>query len=216
MESKKHLKIKAYVVNPDEVIDLSNKLDKNGMLNWDAPAGDWTIMRMGMTPTGTKNAPAAPQGAGYEIDKMNSDLAQYHFDNFVGELLKRIPEESKSAFKYVVADSYEQGSQNWTDGYEVKFKEKYGYDPVPFLPVLSGRIVGSVEVSERFLWDLRRSVADDVAYEYVGGLRKASNKHNLKVWLENYGHWGFPGEFMMYGGQSDLIGWRVLERRYTW
>ncbi len=199
------LKNKDLTINPENVIDLSDKLDENGMLNWNAPAGNWTIMRMGMTPTGTKNAPAAPQGVGYEIDKMNSDLAQYHFDNFVGELLKRIPEESKSAFKYVVADSYEQGSQNWTDGYEVKFKEKYGYDPVPFLPVLSGRIVGSVEKSERFLWDLRRSIADDVAYEYVGGLRKASNKHNLKTWLENYGHWGFPSEFMMYGGQSDLI-----------
>ncbi|GGD04166.1 glycosyl hydrolase [Hyunsoonleella pacifica] len=199
------LKDKSFTVNPDEVIDLSDKLDENDVLNWDAPEGNWTIMRMGMTPTGTKNAPAAPQGVGYEIDKMNSGLAQYHFDNFVGEFLKRIPEESKSAFKYVVADSYEQGSQNWTDGYEIKFKEKYGYDPVPFLPVLSGRIVGSVELSERFLWDLRRSIADDVAYEYVGGLKKASNKHNLKTWLENYGHWGFPSEFMMYGGQSDLI-----------
>ncbi|WJJ97726.1 glycosyl hydrolase [Algibacter luteus] len=199
------LENKSLSINPDNVIDLSDKLNKNGMLNWNAPVGSWTIMRMGMTPTGTKNAPAAPQGVGYEIDKMNSELAQYHFDNFVGELLKRIPEESKSAFKYVVADSYEQGSQNWTDGYEVKFKEKYGYNPVPFLPVLSGRIVGSVEQSERFLWDLRRSIADDVAYEYVGGLREASNKYNLKTWLENYGHWGFPGEFMMYGGQSDLI-----------
>ncbi|WP_396600630.1 glycosyl hydrolase [Algibacter sp. R77976] len=196
---------KSLSINPDNIIDLSNKLDENGNLTWDAPKGNWTIIRMGMTPTGTKNAPAAPQGVGYEIDKMNSDLTQYHFYNFVGELLKRVPEESKSAFKYVVADSYEQGSQNWTDGYEVKFKEKYGYDPVPFLPVLSGRIVESVELSERFLWDLRRSIADDVAYEYVGGLRKASNKHNLKTWLENYGHWGFPGEFMMYGGQSDLI-----------
>ncbi|MEN8965962.1 MAG: glycosyl hydrolase [Polaribacter sp.] len=199
------IKDKSLSINPETIIDLRNKLDENGNLTWDVPKGNWTIMRMGMTPTGTKNAPAAPQGVGYEIDKMNSDLAQYHFDNFVGELLKRVPEESKSAFKYVVADSYEQGSQNWTDGYEVKFKEKYGYDLVPFLPVLSGRIVGSVELSERFLWDLRRSIADDVAYEYVGGLRKASNKHNLKTWLENYGHWGFPGEFMMYGGQSDLI-----------
>jgi hypothetical protein len=202
---QKDLKNKEMSIRPEKVFNLSNKLNEDGVLNWDAPAGNWTIIRMGMTPTGTKNAPAAPQGVGYEIDKMNSDLAQYHFDNFVGELLKRIPEESKSAFKYVVADSYEQGSQNWTDGYEVKFKEKYGYDPVPFLPVLSGRIVGSVEQSERFLWDLRRAIADDVAYEYVGGLKKASNKHNLKTWLENYGHWGFPSEFMMYGGQSDLI-----------
>ena len=196
---------KALALQADEVLDISDKLDKNGQLNWDAPAGEWIVMRIGMTPTGTKNSPAAPQGTGYEIDKMNGPLAKYHFDHFVGEFLKRLPEESKPAFKYVIADSYEMGSQNWTDDYELKFKEKYGYDPVKYLPVLSGRIVGSVEESERFLWDLRRSVADDVAYEYVGALREASNKHNLKTWLENYGHWGFPGEFMMYGGQSDLI-----------
>ncbi|MFY0606481.1 MAG: hypothetical protein JXR10_07195 [Cyclobacteriaceae bacterium] len=192
-------------LNPNEVIDISDKVDEKGNLVWDAPQGEWTIMRMGMSPTGTKNSPAAPQGVGYEIDKMNGELVQYHFDNFVGELLKRIPEESKSSLKYVVADSYEMGSQNWTDNYEVKFQEKFGYDPVKYLPVLSGRIVGSVEESERFLWDLRRTIADDVAYEYVGALRKASNEHNLQTWLENYGHWGFPGEFMMYGGQSDLI-----------
>ena len=202
---QEELQSKELGLDPNQVIDISNKIDENGNLNWNAPKGNWTILRLGMTPTGTKNAPAAPQGVGYEVDKMNSKLVQYHFDNFVGELLKRIPEESKSAFKYVIADSYEMGSQNWTDDYEVKFQEKYGYDPVKYLPVLSGRIVGSVEESERFLWDLRRSIADDVAYEYVGALKNASNKHNLKTWLENYGHWGFPGEFMMYGGQSDLI-----------
>ncbi len=197
---------KEMLVDAGEVIDISDKLDENGKLIWDAPAGNWTIMRIGMTPTGTKNSPSAPQGQGYEIDKMSSDLARFHFENFVGEFLKRIPEESKPAFKYVIADSYEMGSQNWTDGYETKFMEKYGYDPVKYLPVLSGRIVGSVEESNRFLWDLRRSVADDVAHEYVGGLRKVSNENNLKLWLENYGHWGFPSEFMMYGGQSDLVG----------
>jgi hypothetical protein len=196
----------ALIVDDQEVIDVSEFVNEEGQLTWDAPEGKWTIMRIGMTPTGTKNSPSAPQGQGYEIDKMNSELAKFHFDNFVGEFLKRIPQESKSAFKYVIADSYEMGSQNWTDDYQVKFKEKYGYDPVKYLPVLSGRIVGGVEESERFLWDLRRSVADDVAYEYVGGLKKASNEHNLQTWLENYGHWGFPSEFMMYGGQSDLIG----------
>jgi hypothetical protein len=188
-----------------DVIDISDKMDTEGNLVWNAPAGNWIIQRYGMTPTGTKNAPSAPQGKGYEIDKANKELIQFHYTQFIGEFLKRIPEESKSAFKYVIADSYEMGSQNWTDNYEEKFEEKFGYNPKNFLPVFSGRIVGSVEESERFLWDLRRSVADAVAYEYTGGLREASNKDNLQLWLENYGHWGFPSEFLMYGGQSDLV-----------
>ena len=188
-----------------EVIDISDKMDENGILSWDVPDGEWTVMRFGMTPTGTKNHPAAPQGIGYEVDKANRELIRFHYEQYIGEFLKRIPEESKSAFKYVIADSYEVGSQNWTDGFEEKFEGKFGYNPKKYLPVFSGRIVGSVEESERFLWDLRRSVADAVAYEYAGGLREVSNEDNLELWLENYGHWGFPSEFLIYGGQSDLV-----------
>ena len=189
----------------ENILDISKFMDSNGKLTWDAPKGDWTIQRYGLTPTGTKNSPAAPRGKGYEIDKANREIARFHFEKFIGEFLKRIPEESKSAFKYVVADSYEMGSQNWTDGFEGKFEKKFGYSPTKYLPVFSGRVVGSIDESERFLWDLRRWVADAVAYEYVGGLRDVSNENNLKLWLENYGHWGFPSEFLMYGGQSDLV-----------
>ncbi len=204
-KSQEDLIDKSLTVSKENVIDISDKMDAEGNLSWNAPDGNWTIQRYGMTPTGTKNSPSAPQGKGYEVDKANKELVQFHYEQFIGEFLKRIPEESKSAFKYVIADSYEMGSQNWTDGYEAKFETKFGYNPKKYLPVFSGRIVGSVEESNRFLWDLRRSVADAVAYEYTGGLREASNKDNLKLWLENYGHWGFPSEFLMYGGQSDLV-----------
>ena len=98
------------------------------------------------------------------------------------------------------------GSQNWPDGFAKTFRQQYGYDPLPWLPVLSGRIVGSATQSERFLWDLRRLVADHVATDYVGGMRAAANANGLGLWLENYGHWGFPGEFLKYGSQSDRIG----------
>jgi hypothetical protein len=194
---------KSLVVNT--VIDISDKVDSGGNLVWNAPAGEWTIIRIGMAPTGAKNLPTSPRGKGFEVDKMSKKLIKYHFEKFIGELIRRIPDESKPAFKYVIMDSYETGSQNWTDGYEVRFKDKYGYDPVKYLPVLTGRIVGSVEESERFLWDLRRSVADDIAYEYVDGLREIAHKYNLQTWLEPYGHWGFPGEFMLYGSRSDMV-----------
>lgn len=193
------------VLEEDAVLDISDKMDKEGNLKWDAPEGDWVVQRYGMTPTGVKNHPSAPQGRGYEVDKANRELVRFHFEQFIGEFLNRIPEESKSAFKYVVADSYEMGSQNWTDGFEQSFEKKYGYNPKKYLPVFSGRIVGSLTESDRFLWDLRRAVADDVAYKYTGGLREIANEHGLKLWLENYGHWGYPSEFLMYGGQSDFV-----------
>ena len=98
----------------------------------------------------------------------------------------------------VVLDSYEKGAQNFTDGFLEEFEQTYGYDPLPYLPVYQGTVVGSQNSSDAFLWDRRRLVADKIAYDYVGGLREVSNKHNLTTWLENYGHWGFPGEFLVW------------------
>ncbi|MBI5387997.1 MAG: hypothetical protein HZA90_25315 [Verrucomicrobia bacterium] len=193
-------------VPPQSVVDLTAKLSPDGTLRWDAPAGDWIILRTGMTPTGTRNAPASPEGQGLEVDKMNRDLAKHHFDAFIGQVLKRMPASDRKAFKHVVADSYEMGSQNWTDGFAATFRQRYGYDPKPWLPTLTGRVVGSADQSDRFLWDLRRLVADHIATDYVGGLRDLCHPHGLQLWLENYGHWGFPAEFLQYGNQSDRIG----------
>jgi len=194
------------LIDPAKVVDISQHMDKDGNLKWDAPEGDWIIVRAGMVPTGVKNSPASAEGEGLEIDKMSKKHAATHFDAFMGEIIKRIPAEDRKTWKVVVQDSYEMGGQNWTDDFIADFKERYKYDPVPFIPAFNGYVVGSRDITDRFLWDLRRLVADKVAYDYVGGLRAASNKHGLRTWLENYGHWGFPGEFLQYGGQSDEIG----------
>lgn len=194
------------VIDPSTVLDISRFMTAEGVLKWTVPQGEWTIMRTGMLPTGVKNGPASPEGTGLEIDKMSKAHVATHFDAFMGQLLKRIPAADRKTWKVVVEDSYETGGQNWTDGMLDKFKANYGYDPIPYLPVLQGEVVGTQDKSDRFLWDLRRFIADRVAYDYVGGLREVSHKHGLTTWLENYGHWGFPGEFLQYGGQSDEIG----------
>ena len=192
-------------VNDRQILNLSGCLSSDGTLQWDVPPGNWIVLREGMAPTGTMNGPASPEATGLEVDKMNSKLLAYHFDQFIGKILKRMPAADRTAFKHVVADSYEQGAQNWTDGFATDFKKRYGYDPLRWLPVLTGRIVDSADESDRFLWDLRRLVADRVSYDYVGALSAESRKNGLRMWLENYGHWGFIGEFLQYGGHCDDI-----------
>jgi hypothetical protein len=204
------------VMQPEEVRDISKYMTADGTLRWDppslgssgaagGPAGEWVVLRVAMTPTGTRNSPAPEEATGLEVDKMNRVALKSHFDAYVGELLRRLPPAERKAWKHVVADSYEMGPQNWTDDMAADFRKRYGYDPLPFLPVLTGRMVGGADRSDRFLWDLRRYVADRVSHDYVGGLRDLCREHGLKMWLENYGHWGFPGEFLQYGGQCDEI-----------
>ncbi|RYY54959.1 MAG: glycoside hydrolase family 2 [Chitinophagaceae bacterium] len=193
------------LVPPTAVKDLTAE-SRDGLLRWNVPAGEWTIRRMVMRSTGVTNGPTTPEGTGLEVDKLNRDHVSYHFNSFIGEILKRIPAADRRSFRVVVADSYETGGQNWTDDMQPRFIRQYGYDPVPFLPAVHGIVVGSQDMSDRFLRDLRQLVSDRVAYDYVGGLRDEAHKHGLTTWLENYGHWGFPSEFLKYGGQSDEIG----------
>ncbi|ANI89646.1 glycoside hydrolase family 2 [Arachidicoccus ginsenosidimutans] len=195
----------ADIISPDKVLDITSSLSPAGKLQWNVPAGDWTIAVLEMKPTGTTNSPATPEATGLEVDKMSKKHVASHFDAYLGEILRRIPAADRKSFKITVEDSYETGGQNWTDDMLEVFQKTYGYNPLPYLPVLQGKVVGNEDISSRFLWDLRRLVADRVAYDYVGGLRDVSHQHGLTTWLENYGHWGFPGEFLQYGGQSDEV-----------
>jgi hypothetical protein len=194
-----------FSVKPEKVLDISKHLDKDGTFRWDVPEGEWLVLRAVAVPTGTKNSPAPPEATGLEIDKMSRAALRTHFEAFIGKLLNRMPKEQRTALTHIVADSYEMGPQNWTDDFLADFRARYGYDPLPYLAVYTGRVVGSADRSDRFLWDVRRMVADRVARDYVGGLRDLCRQNGLKMWLENYGHWGFPGEFLLYGGSCDEI-----------
>ncbi len=192
-------------IDPSRVVDLTGKVQPDGSLVWDVPPGNWILQHVGMVPTGTMNKPASLGLTGPEVDKMNRQHLATLFDAYVGELLRRLKPEERASWKYIIADSYETGLQNWTDGLREDFQKTYGYDPRPYLPAIYGRVVGSADATDRFLWDLRRLVAERIARDYVGGLRDLTHAQGMKLWLENYGHFGFPSEFLLYGAYTDEV-----------
>ena len=193
------------LVHAGRVTDISGYLQGDTLL-WEVPPGEWEIVRTGMLPTYVTNFPALEgDGLGLEVDKMSKTHLQAHFDAFIGEIYRRIPAEDRKTWKVVVADSYEVGGQNFTDDFLASFERAYGYSAVPFLPVFDGTVVESQDASDRFLWDMRKLVAEQLSYNHVGELTRLSHQHGLTTWLENYGHWGFMGEFLQYGGQADEV-----------
>lgn len=193
------------VLNKEDVWNISSFLHGDSVF-WQAPKGVWKILRIGMTTTGTTNLPAPPNATGLEIDKMNREVLLPHYEAYIGQIMDGLSPKESRAFNRIIADSYETGPQNWTDNMRPDFIARYGYDPLPYLPSLAGIIIDSAEKTNRFLWDIRRMIADKVADEYVGGLRKLCENKGIRLWVENYGHWGFPSEFLKYGGQSHDIG----------
>ena len=193
------------VLRREEILNLTDKLDANGVLTCELPQGEWTILYFGMVTTGKTNQAADREATGLECDKMSKEIIRYHFHSMFDQLMAEMTPDERKAFKGITIDSYEVGSQNWTDGFDKTFAARNGYDPLVMLPILTGLVIDSAQASDGFLSDLRRTVADLIAENYIGGLREVAAENGLRTWCENYGHWGFPGEFLTYGGYADQI-----------
>lgn len=173
----------AAAVPVEKIVDVSAHVH-DGTLTWSPPPGDWTILRVGATLTGREIHPAPDGGQGLEVDKMSATALAAHFQAMVGRVATEAGPLAGRAFKTVLADSWEAGCQNWTPAFREEFRRRRGYDPLPWLPALSGRIVGSVETSERFLWDYRRTAADLVADNHYGAFRALSHAAGLQFTAE--------------------------------
>ena len=186
-------------------VDLSGRVAADGTLDWDVPAGDWTILRIGAVCNGRHNHPASQHGVGLEVDKLSASAMDYHFSQYVTRLCDRLGPLAgnvASGFNNILVDSYEVGSQNWTQGLDRIFEVRRGYSMRPYLPVFAGHVVGSMDESERFLEDFRRVVADLFAENYAGRLAELCHRHGLKLSVEPYGN--CPADNLQYGEAVDI------------
>ncbi len=180
-------------VAPDAVIprralvDLTSRMRPDGSLDWDVPAGKWTILRLGYSLTGAKNRPATPAGSGYEADKLSRKYIESYYHGYFDPLEKALGPLFGKSLRYVMMDSWEAGTNNWTDEILREFRERRGYDPTPWLPALTGRIVDSPDASDRFLWDFRRTLADLWAESHYGTLADLLRKKGIGIYAEAAG-----------------------------
>ena len=191
----------AEVIAVDKVVDLSASVDASGVLRWDAPAGRWTVLRFGHTATGTVNRSAPDTGVGLECDKYRADAVAFHFDKMMQPLLPLLKPLAERGQMWLMVDSYEVGMQNWTPGFEREFSARNGYALLPYLPAMTGRIVGSADTTDRVLWDVRRTQSDLMADHYYGKLASLAHEHGMKLVIEPYDRG--PMEELQIGGRAD-------------
>ena len=172
---------------PEDVVDLTSRLRRDGTLDWQVPAGRWTILRMGWSLTGKKNHPASPEATGFEVDKLNRAHVAAYFRHYTGQIRGALGRYYGRSFRYLLLDSFEAGMQNWTDDIVAQFRRRRGYDPVPWLPVLAGRVVGGADASDGFLWDWRRTIADLFADHHYGAAAEALAADGIGLYAEAMG-----------------------------
>ena len=175
---------KASSVDPSKIINLTSMMQADGKLLWNVPAGNWTIMRFGYSLTGSKNRPAVPSGLGYEVDKLSREHSLSYIKEFTGPLKNTMGSLYGKSMQYILLDSWEAGMQNWTDKMIEEFAERRGYDPTPYLPCLTGRVIESSEISDRFLWDFRRTLADMFAENHFKTITEYLHDQGIKTYGE--------------------------------
>ena len=194
------------VVAKDSIVDLTAKMSKDGKLEWDVPAGNWTILRIGYACNGRRNHPASNGGCGFEVDKLSAEAMDVHFEALIGRLCRHLgvsaATDNSTGFNAAHIDSYEVNCQNWTQGLDKTFAKRMGYSITPYLPVFAGRIVGSVDETESFLEDFRRLLADLFAENYAGRFTELCHTYGLKSSLEPYGN--SNADNLQYGQSIDV------------
>ena len=190
-------------IDPESVIDITQSMNADGTLRWQAPAGRWTILRIGHTPTGRMQNASSDAGLGLEIDKFSADAMEFHFNKYFGALFDAFRPLADKKLVGALIDSYEVGMQNWTPTFPQEFERRRGYDLRRYMPAMTGRVVGSREITERFLWDVRRAQADLIADNYYGKFSALCRAHGVTSYTEPYGPSNGPFDELQVGALVD-------------
>lgn len=190
-------------VTPSErVVDVTGSMATDGRLTWDAPPGKWLILRCGHASNFKMTRPCPAAAVGLECDRLATAGIEAHYGAFLKKIFEGAGPAAGKALTYVHIDSWEAGGQNWTAAFPAEFRTRRGYDLRPWLPVLTGRVVGSAELSERFLWDVRTTVSEMIRDNYARRLKDLARPHGIQLSIEAYGHLCIDN--LAYAGVSDM------------
>jgi len=166
-------------IDPATIVDLTNELTREGALNWNVPEGNWTVVRFGYTLTGKETSWSTPTGQGLEGDPFDPEAMDMQFANIAAPLLRDVGTLAGKVFRSVQIDSWEILLPNWTATFLEQFKKYRGYDARQYLPALAGWTIGSLEMTDRFLYDFRKTIGDAIADNYFGRLTQLADAHGI-------------------------------------
>jgi hypothetical protein len=190
-------------VNLDDIIDLTQYMNKDGTLTWDVPTGRWTILRVGYTLTGKRNE-GPPGSTGLESDKLSAVATRQYYQGMKKVLFDSREKYIGNTIKSIFTDSWECLNLNWTPDFPQEFNKRRGYSIYPYLAVISGELVENTDITYRFLWDFRRTISDLIAENYYGELAKLCHQDGLRLESEASGAQQALKDPINYSSRVDI------------
>jgi len=180
-------------ISSKDIVDLTAKMSPDGKLEWVVPEGNWCVVRFGYTTTGVTNGPATKEGIGLECDKMDTAALDLHFNSFPQKMIDAAGEFKGNTFKFLLIDSWECGYQNWTSAMPGEFEKRRGYSLINWIPVLCGDVVENSELSDAFLYDFRKTIAELIENNYYKHFGELCHQQKIEFHAEIiYGDANYP------------------------
>ncbi len=191
-------------VDPSSIVNITEKMDPEGRLTWEAPEGNWTILRIGHVNTGMKNGPAPAEATGWESNKLDISGARANFEGYIGRLMNDNKSLKKGLLNGILIDSWECKTQTWTANLDNIFGEQWNYPLLSMFPALFGYVVDDPETTARFLRDWRVTLNDLLVKNFFGEMSTISKKNGLKLSFETASGDIFPGDILEYYKYADV------------
>jgi hypothetical protein len=187
-----------------DVLDLTSKLDQAGMLHWQAPPGSWQVLRFGYTIGDHSHVSTCSEGwQGYALDVLDAGAFQRYWNAIVEPLIADAGPLAGTTLKYLHTDSWEVEPLNWTPTFREEFHRRRGYDLLPYSPALTGRVVNSRNLSDRFLADFRKTLGDLAIDNHYRLFRDNAHRHGLQIHPESGGPHAVPIDAQRCLGWDD-------------
>lgn len=178
----------------DNIIDFTPYFDKSsGILNLNKRIdlkGSERILRIGQTTNGKTNEAQAPEcGRGLECDKMSKEALKHFWEGYPSMVLEVAGRHAGKTFTHFEIDSYEAGGQVWSSVLPDEFFKRNGYEIIPFLPYMVGRIkeIGDKEITSKYRRDWEETVRSCVAENYYGYMNELCGRAGIKLMIEPTG-----------------------------
>ena len=194
-----------YVVKKEEIIDLTSKTDNAGNLNWDAPKGEWSIIRIGYTCSGAHVSTPSDNWQGLVLDYLSKEALDFYWNDVLDPIFMAAGNHTGTTLKDLGTDSWECEGMNWTDNLAEEFKKYRGYDILNYLPIVAGYVVDDITSSNAFLSDFRKTLGELVAHNHYAHFQAYAHKYNMQINPESAGPHAGSFDGIKNYGFSDVV-----------
>ena len=195
----------SYIVKKEDILNLTSRMDAEGRLDWQAPEGQWSILRIGYTCTDSHVSTSSGDWQGSVLDYMSKEAFDFYWNDVVEPIFEAAGDHVGTTLKYMETDSWECGGMNWTDNFAEEFMQYRGYDLMNYLPVVAGYVIEDIETSNAFLADFRKTLGDLVAFNHYAVFQDYAHKYNMGIQPESAGPHAGPMDGIKNYGFNDIV-----------